>query len=118
MDKIAAHLIEQETITGKEFMKIYRKEKGLPEPEEKKDKKDDTEKTGFAAKLEAEAEAEKKTVEKHVTVIKAPDTDPASEMKNDTEPAPEAEKAAPEAGDTVKEPEQKQERTEDTNSES
>lgn len=118
MDKIAAHLIEQETITGKEFMKIYRKEKGLPEPEEKKDKKDDTEKTGFAAKLEAEAEAEKKTVEKHVTVIKAPDTDPASEMKNDTEPAPEAEKAAPEAGDAVKETEQKQERTEDTNSES
>lgn len=118
MDKIAAHLIEQETITGKEFMKIYRKEKGLPEPEEKKDKKDDTEKTGFAAKLEAEAEAEKKTVEKHVTVIKAPDTDPASEMKNDTEPAPEAKKAAPEAGDAVKEPEQKQERTEDTNSES
>lgn len=118
MDKIAAHLIEQETITGKEFMKIYRKEKGLPEPEEKKDKKDDTEKTGFAAKLEAEAEAEKKTVEKHVTVIKAPDTDPASEMKNDTEPAPEAEEAALEAGDAVKEPEQKQERTEDTNSES
>lgn len=118
MDKIAAHLIEQETITGKEFMKIYRKEKGLPEPEEKKDKKDDTEKTEFAAKLEAEAEAEKKTVEKHVTVIKAPDTDPASEMKNDTEPAPEAEKDAPEAGDAVKEPEQKQERIEDTNSES
>lgn len=118
MDKIAAHLIEQETITGKEFMKIYRKEKGLPEPEEKKDKKDNTEKTGFAAKLEAEAEAEKKTVENHVTVIKAPDTDPASEMKNDTEPAIEAEKAAPEAGDAVKEPEQKQERTEDTNSES
>ena len=118
MDKIAAHLIEQETITGKEFMKIYRKEKGLPEPEEKKDKIDDTEKTGFAAKLEAEAEAEKKTVEKHVTVIKAPDTDPASEAENDTEPAPEAEKAAPEAGDAVKEPEQKQERTEDTNSES
>lgn len=118
MDKIAAHLIEQETITGKEFMKIYRKEKGLPEPEEKEDKKDDMEKTGFAAKLEAEAEAEKKTVEKHVTVIKAPDTDPASEMKNDTKPAPEAEKDAPEAGDAVKEPEQKQERIEDTNSES
>ena len=121
MDKIAAHLIEQETITGKEFMKIYRKEKGLPEPEEKEDKKDDMEKTGFAAKLEAEAEAEKKTVEKHVTVIKAPDTDPASEMKNDTEPAPEAEKAAQpvsETGNETKEPEQKQERTEDTNSES
>ena len=119
MDKIAAHLIEQETITGKEFMKIYRKEKGLPEPEEKKDKKDDTEKTGFAAKLEAEAEAEKKTVEKHVTVIKASDSaQPVSEAQNDAEPASEAEKAAPGAGDAVKEPEQKQDQTEDTNSES
>lgn len=116
MDKIAAHLIEQETITGKEFMKIYRKEKGLPEPDEKKDKKDDTEKTGFAANLEAEAE--KKIVEKHVTVIKAPDSaQPVSEAQNDAEPASEAEKAAPEAGDAVKEPEQKQDQTEDTNSE-
>ena len=37
LDKIAAHLIEKETITGKEFMKIYREAKGLPEPEEKKE---------------------------------------------------------------------------------
>lgn len=37
MDQIAAHLIEKETITGKEFMKIYREAKGLPEPEEKKE---------------------------------------------------------------------------------
>ena len=35
LDKIAAYLIEKETITGKEFMKIYRKEKGIPEPEKK-----------------------------------------------------------------------------------
>ena len=122
MDKIAAHLIEQETITGKEFMKIYRKEKGLPEPEEKKEKKDDTEKTGFAAKLEAEAEAEKKTVEKHVTVIKATDTaEPVSESEKDADPALDAEKAVQpvsETGNETKEPEQKQERTEDTNSES
>ncbi len=40
MDKIAAQLIEQETITGKEFMRIYREAKGLPEPEEKKDDTD------------------------------------------------------------------------------
>ena len=32
MDKIAAFLIEKETITGQEFMKIFRKEKGIPEP--------------------------------------------------------------------------------------
>lgn len=37
MDKLAEFLIEKETITGKEFMQIFRKEKGLPEPEEKKD---------------------------------------------------------------------------------
>ncbi|SOY28762.1 ATP-dependent zinc metalloprotease FtsH 4 [Acetatifactor muris] len=35
MDKLAEFLIEKETITGKEFMEIFRKEKGLPEPEEK-----------------------------------------------------------------------------------
>lgn len=34
MDKLAAFLIERETITGKEFMEIFRREKGLPEPEE------------------------------------------------------------------------------------
>jgi cell division protease FtsH len=38
MDKLAAHLIEKETITGKEFMEIYRREKGIPEPEEKDNK--------------------------------------------------------------------------------
>lgn len=37
MDKLAAFLIERETITGKEFMEIYRKEKGIPEPEKKED---------------------------------------------------------------------------------
>ena len=37
MDKIAAFLIEKETITGKEFMKIFREVKGLPEQEEKKE---------------------------------------------------------------------------------
>lgn len=40
MDKLADYLIEKETITGKEFMEIYRREKGLPEPEEKDDKKE------------------------------------------------------------------------------
>ena len=47
MDKLAAFLIEKETITGKEFMEIFRREKGLPEPEEKKkdtDSGDDTKK--------------------------------------------------------------------------
>jgi cell division protease FtsH len=34
MDKIAQFLIEKETITGKEFMKIYREVENLPEPTE------------------------------------------------------------------------------------
>lgn len=34
LDKIAKYLYEKETITGKEFMKIFRKEKGIPDPDE------------------------------------------------------------------------------------
>lgn len=46
MDKLADYLIEKETITGKEFMRIYRQEKGIPEPEEEeKDKKETLEKS-------------------------------------------------------------------------
>ena len=37
MDKLAAFLIEKETITGKEFMKIFRKIKGIEEPKEEKE---------------------------------------------------------------------------------
>lgn len=33
LDKLAEYLIEHETITGKEFMKIFRKVKGIDEPE-------------------------------------------------------------------------------------
>ena len=44
MDEIAAFLIEKETITGKEFMEIYRRCKGLPEPEETAGETGETEK--------------------------------------------------------------------------
>lgn len=53
MDKLAAYLIEKETITGKEFMKIYRKEKGIPEPEE-----DEKNKKGKKGKIEKETKAD------------------------------------------------------------
>ena len=50
MDKIAEFLIEKETITGKEFMKIFRECKGIPEPDEEKEgaeaEKAETEKAG------------------------------------------------------------------------
>ena len=38
LDKIAEFLIEKETITGKEFMKIFRELKGLPEPDPDEEK--------------------------------------------------------------------------------
>ena len=37
MDVIAAYLIKEETITGEQFMKLYRREKGIPEPEKKQE---------------------------------------------------------------------------------
>ena len=40
LDKIAAYLIKQETITGREFMEIYCREKGIPVP--KKDKAEES----------------------------------------------------------------------------
>ena len=46
MDVLAAHLLEKETITGKEFMEIFRREKGIPEPEpESTEEKENTEDT-------------------------------------------------------------------------
>ncbi len=37
LDEISEYLYEHETITGKEFMQIFRNLKGIPEPEEKTD---------------------------------------------------------------------------------
>ena len=78
MDKLAAHLIEKETISGKEFMKIYRAEKGIPEPEEpdEKDKKseiteeetkaktDETEESNASDEAQANADASEEGEEK------------------------------------------------------
>ncbi len=56
MDKLADFLIEKETITGKEFMRIFREAKGLPEPEEKP--------SGNGEKPEEKKPEEKKAEEK------------------------------------------------------
>ena len=56
LDIIAAHLIEKETITGSEFMKLYRQVKGIPEPEEKAE----TEEDRFRRQLEDEQEKRKR----------------------------------------------------------
>lgn len=54
MDQIAEFLIEKETITGKEFMKIFREIKGIPEPEKEEEE---------GKEAEAEAVSEVNTLE-------------------------------------------------------
>ena len=70
MDKLAAHLIEKETITGKEFMKIYRQEKGIPEPEEddkkKEDKKDDEQNVAESVSAETTGEANQEAANQEI----------------------------------------------------
>ncbi len=68
MDKLAEFLIEKETITGKEFMQIFRKEKGLPEPEEKNEKKDEEKSEAEGEKEAKEPEATEQTSAVDVTV--------------------------------------------------
>ncbi|MCM1568852.1 MAG: ATP-dependent zinc metalloprotease FtsH [Roseburia sp.] len=69
MDKLAAFLIEKETITGKEFMEIFRKEKGLPEPEQQTEEKETQEKETTEEKpLEKPAEEETSRVGEKIDV--------------------------------------------------
>ena len=59
MDLIADYLIREETITGKEFMQLYRQAKGIPEPEEGEDS------------AEAAIEAERKEIARVETSLVA-----------------------------------------------
>ncbi len=54
LDKIAEYLIEKETITGKEFMRIFREVKGIPEPTEETSEEN---KEAVIEEVETEAEA-------------------------------------------------------------
>ena len=82
MDELAKFLIEKETITGKEFMKIFRQLKGIPEPEEESEEK----------KPEGEkAEAAESSAEK-IEAVPAETTENSAE-KADAAPAEEPEKS-------------------------
>lgn len=75
MDKIADHLIEKETITGKEFMEIYRREKGIPEPEEDKDPKKEEQNSDKMPEQEAEADGKSKIETGSEEKIESAETD-------------------------------------------
>ncbi|WP_455716259.1 ATP-dependent zinc metalloprotease FtsH [Anaerosporobacter sp.] len=58
LDRIAEFLLEKETITGKEFMKIYREVKGIPEPEKGKSEDETIEVKEIEASEEVSNESE------------------------------------------------------------
>ncbi len=84
MDVLAAHLLEKETITGKEFMKIFRAEKGLPEPEESESDGTGSDSTGSAVE---ESSLESPEVEDKTSWVNdktSDDTDNAGSGRSDT----------------------------------
>ena len=110
MDKIAAHLIEKETITGREFMEIYCAEKGIPVPEPKNP----------LGKSKDEKKAEKKEEEPVKEAEKSEDLPFEGEPVKEAEPsilesykASEEKKEEPATEETKEEPatEEKQDET-------
>ena len=57
LDKIAAFLIERETITGKEFMKIFREVKGIQDPEAEKSEENVSNSSENALETDVQAES-------------------------------------------------------------
>lgn len=85
MDKLADFLIEKETITGKEFMEIYRREKGIPEPEESKEKGEEKSRVTQVEPKEEKEEAEE--LPKTVNWIRK-ETDETANQPSDRETSP------------------------------
>ena len=74
LDKIAAFLIEKETITGKEFMKIFREVKEIPEPEEADGEKKEEQESGRILMKPTETQAAEPETVKEPETEKEPET--------------------------------------------
>ena len=83
MDKIAAFLIEKETITGKEFMKIFREVKGLPEPDEKKEEGEGIPDTEHLEKADRDENAKAGAAEVTEDVSEKTETDTAEAVSEE-----------------------------------
>lgn len=98
MDIIAAYLIKEETITGEQFMKLYRREKGIPGPEKKQDAE---EPKPEAPAAEIRLAEESKSAESGASAEEskqAEPTAPAEEPKAEEHREPAAEPEAQEEG--------------------
>ena len=94
MDKLAEFLIEKETITGKEFMEIFRREKGIPEPEEKDKEKQSGEEGAEAEKTagtgsEAEAVKTEETTENNADAAKSGNMEGGTDAEGEKPAKPE-----------------------------
>ena len=84
LDKIAAFLIEKETITGKEFMKIFREVKGIPEPEEADGEKKEEQESGRILMKPTETQAAEPETVKEPETEKEPETQAAEIQSQET----------------------------------
>ena len=92
MDKIAQFLIEKETITGKEFMKIYREVENIPEPTEEEQEKNKSHRI-YATRPESALVGEnvpvKKKEEKKAESQEETSQSPKENLESGTTAAPE-----------------------------
>ena len=84
LDKIAAFLIEKETITGKEFMKIFREVKGIPEPEEADGEKKEEQESGRILMKPTETQAAEPETVKEPETEKEPETQATAIQSQET----------------------------------
>lgn len=117
LDKIAAHLIEKETITGEEFMKIFCEEKGIPVPPKKSEKNaalDDAQKAKDAvAAVKAKETAENTEAE---TEVEAAENAKKAEANPEASESTKKAEANPEAAESTKNVEANAETTDNANS--
>ena len=81
LHELAKYLYEKETITGKEFMKIFREVKGIPEPEEADGEKKEEQESGRILMKPTEAQAAEPETVKEPETEKEPETQ-ATEIKS------------------------------------
>lgn len=103
MDKLAAFLIEKETITGKEFMEIFRKEKGLPDPKEKEEVEQE-EKAKLEEEKKPEAIGTQVTGEEAVIEPKKPEEPEKSDVPEEKDDKPEEPDESEKSDDDVNQP--------------
>ncbi|MDD3412981.1 MAG: ATP-dependent zinc metalloprotease FtsH [Lachnospiraceae bacterium] len=85
MDKLAEFLIEKETITGSEFMKIYCKEKGIPVPVKKDKEKEETQDTLKESESEESKLIETETKESAPEVSEVAETEPKESVSEESD---------------------------------